>query len=110
MGVVETVTHRVVYTCDVCRAEATALDYVLSNGHGGAALTPALPAGWVERREPPKREHFCSSACETTTLLAALSAASPEMRLPPSKFYSCAVCGKPVAEHEGYRSCPNGAV
>jgi hypothetical protein len=106
---VETVTHRVVYTCDVCRTEATALDYVLSNGHGAAALTPALPAGWVERREPPKREHFCSSACETTTLLATLSAASPDLRLPPSAFVACH-CGRPITEHEGYRACPEATL
>ena len=41
----ETVTHRVVYSCDVCRAEATALDYVLSNSEHGQFLRPSLPDG-----------------------------------------------------------------
>lgn len=66
----ETVTHRVVYTCDVCRAEATALDYVLSNSEHGQFLRPTLPDGWVERRSP-SREHFCSRSCEVEAVVNA---------------------------------------
>jgi hypothetical protein len=105
---VETVTHRVVYSCDVCRAEATALDYVLSNSEHGQFLRPSLPDGWVERRSP-SREHFCSGACETARLLATLSAASPDLRLPPSAFVACH-CGRPITDHEGYRACPTIAL